>query len=908
MDSRCDSKRKEAKRSLFTESPLTSKQNKLSCDWIMLVGNPEMSDVKVYTEGEQLIPAHKLVFFARCPLIIKDLVEEEDRGKKSNMLLWVEICYEAAFLFLKHIYGGVFNRSEARIVKVLEDLNSLAERYEVRELLELFKKGDYSKEEDANSLQGVDEIVNNSMACEQNAVEEEESRIAKADELIVKVRDISSCEQFKSDQVSPKIMKDRYSYICDEKDDPAGRIEENDPCHRSEVAYISSNDDMRMNSPSVSVLGRSSPDIFQMTGVADSPESVKVIKVKDPRITQELSQDSRESIEYLVSLMEKDSSFHKSSECDPALGEGDKEKSQEQTSVNSHISESPSLVFKNKTFSDFEDTVPPETPALGKVAKFIISSTPVVQQINIFGESNSTINKDEAASNIEVKRKLQSLDKSDLVSPSPKKIRIEGDSDGKNNEKEVVDLTLSDSEEVAEKISLNDSNCSTLPPPVIDTEEFTPSKDAVPLSPAASPCGGYISNVWDDFDYIPDVPKVDFNDSISASQKNLTNKNEEGCSRKKSVDEEKARTNEIPDFGSHLVDDSPDSIILLDETIPEEDVTSPINSAKDSPKEEEKHHSSPTHLIAGSQEKERDITERLLDASLSQINESVFWRDENEPKEGNEGSVSLAPCHTPVRPDLKAVGSKNETPETPLYTKKANVTPLADYSGMKTPMLHKELDRYGIKHLKRNQAKQLLRHIYNELHPVVSDENESKNSDSSSREKDKLPSTKEKDIKGKDIMEKKKITFESLDSSPEDNNSSSDESSGSNSDFVVLEESIHESQFESPVKSQALSHKGPCVDIPTAMKRLIESDADFHKKILLYEPIWLTDIKAGLKAHGAKFNVKQLMDYLDEQCITFRIQQGNNQRRRKKKKTFSLSQPCNQKRKNKQPISSSQPS
>lgn len=34
-------------------------------------------------------------------------------------------------------------------------------------------------------------------------------------------------------------------------------------------------------------------------------------------------------------------------------------------------------------------------------------------------------------------------------------------------------------------------------------------------------------------------------------------------------------------------------------------------------------------------------------------------------------------------------------------------------------MLQKELDKYGIRNLKRHQAKLILRHIYNELHPIV---------------------------------------------------------------------------------------------------------------------------------------------------------------------------------------------
>ncbi|KAF4520649.1 hypothetical protein B566_EDAN007515 [Ephemera danica] len=47
------------------------------------------------------------------------------------------------------------------------------------------------------------------------------------------------------------------------------------------------------------------------------------------------------------------------------------------------------------------------------------------------------------------------------------------------------------------------------------------------------------------------------------------------------------------------------------------------------------------------------------------------------------------------------------------------ITPMADYSIMESPALERELDKYGIRRLRRNQAKLILRHIYNELHPLV---------------------------------------------------------------------------------------------------------------------------------------------------------------------------------------------
>ncbi|XP_076658215.1 uncharacterized protein LOC143362171 isoform X2 [Halictus rubicundus] len=46
-------------------------------------------------------------------------------------------------------------------------------------------------------------------------------------------------------------------------------------------------------------------------------------------------------------------------------------------------------------------------------------------------------------------------------------------------------------------------------------------------------------------------------------------------------------------------------------------------------------------------------------------------------------------------------------------------TPPPDYDSMKTPELHAELHRYGLKLQKRSRAVKLLTYIYNELHPIV---------------------------------------------------------------------------------------------------------------------------------------------------------------------------------------------
>jgi hypothetical protein len=54
-------------------------------------------------------------------------------------------------------------------------------------------------------------------------------------------------------------------------------------------------------------------------------------------------------------------------------------------------------------------------------------------------------------------------------------------------------------------------------------------------------------------------------------------------------------------------------------------------------------------------------------------------------------------------------------------------------------------------------------------------------------------------------------------------------------------------------------------DLATVLHSFITSDSDLYQKVLLYEPIWIEQLHAKLKASGFKFKMKELMDCLDEQ-------------------------------------------
>jgi hypothetical protein len=54
-------------------------------------------------------------------------------------------------------------------------------------------------------------------------------------------------------------------------------------------------------------------------------------------------------------------------------------------------------------------------------------------------------------------------------------------------------------------------------------------------------------------------------------------------------------------------------------------------------------------------------------------------------------------------------------------------------------------------------------------------------------------------------------------------------------------------------------------NLATVVHSFITSDPTLHQKVLMYEPIWIEQLRADLKANNFKFKMNDLMDYLDEQ-------------------------------------------
>ncbi|XP_021915402.1 structure-specific endonuclease subunit SLX4-like isoform X2 [Zootermopsis nevadensis] len=292
---------------------------------------------------------------------------------------------------------------------------------------------------------------------------------------------------------------------------------------------------------------------------------------------------------------------------------------------------------------------------------------------------------------------------------------------------------------------------------------------------------------------------------------------------------------------------------------------------------------------------------------LDNLNKSVFWRDENEP------TLRIAPKQT-AHSDHSNIAEHRTPTRKQMHVKFSDrVTPSADYSAMKTPQLKKELKKYGLKpSLSKRHAKIMLRYIYDQLHPYVSvsdsevDVQESEvelspfKKPGSDTQVPRSPVWKDNNLgtsgssARKNIMRTEVVSHEGCPVTQRRNYASQSDTGSDSDDLLLSQESSSSSaqsvaeeafceELDDLSQGNVSSSQDACssADLATVVHNFITSDPDLHQKVLLYEPIWIEKLHADLKANNFKFKTNQLMEYLDEQCITFRTAQGQRNRQRK---------------------------
>ncbi|XP_012247899.1 reticulocyte-binding protein PFD0110w [Bombus impatiens] len=232
------------------------------------------------------------------------------------------------------------------------------------------------------------------------------------------------------------------------------------------------------------------------------------------------------------------------------------------------------------------------------------------------------------------------------------------------------------------------------------------------------------------------------------------------------------------------------------------------------------------------------------------LSETSLRIDTRHTKNDIPESYNNSQCICNYKEKLKAITSPEIIRD--------SITPPPNYNDMKTSELQMELNKYGLKIQKRKRAVKLLTYIYNELHPTI---NTSKDTESEltiiSSEDDEPPMKK---------TNNKKDDVDCI-----HNYESQLTSFPINADKQLSINTIDEiNQFDEPEFTPVIDNASNIKDM---FLKFLTARTELHNKILAYEPICINSLHSMLKTEGFKCRMSILMDFLDEQCITFYVQE-----------------------------------
>ncbi|XP_032184518.1 structure-specific endonuclease subunit SLX4, partial [Mustela erminea] len=317
---------------------------------------------------------------------------------------------------------------------------------------------------------------------------------------------------------------------------------------------------------------------------------------------------------------------------------------------------------------------------------------------------------------------------------------------------------------------------------------------------------------------------------------------------------------------------------------------------------------------------------------------SALWDDWDG--EDQKSPELLPPAQTPSA-DVAAQNS--EALETPKGANRKNlppkvpITPMPRYSIMETPVLKKELDRFGVRPLPKRQMVLKLKEIFQYTHQTL--ESDSENESQSSQGPPQalhsqthasrtskapratgrarleatsgpLPQRSKGSTKTKGPRHQKKqpggsippmssspvregppdpdgdaqlpASQESVASSVDGSDSSCSSLSSSSCEFGAAFESAEDDEGEE--EGSASQAAVPAAATEEAVRQYIRSRPALYRKVLLYQPFELAELQAELKQHGIRVATQKLLDFLDAHCITFTTAAARKERLRRKRR------------------------
>ncbi|XP_062035716.1 structure-specific endonuclease subunit SLX4 isoform X2 [Lepus europaeus] len=288
---------------------------------------------------------------------------------------------------------------------------------------------------------------------------------------------------------------------------------------------------------------------------------------------------------------------------------------------------------------------------------------------------------------------------------------------------------------------------------------------------------------------------------------------------------------------------------------------------------------------------------------LSFLN-SALWDD----WDGGEKSPEAPPtAQTPGADGAESSGA-SATPGAHRKKKlppKVPITPMPRYSIMETPVLKKELDRFGVRPLPKRQMVLKLKEIFQYTHQTLESDSEDEIPPSQAPREAPCSQTYNAETSepsraggctqleaapgpqhgtqqpsgglpapgrppapeaspGPDGDARLPASQESVATSV-DSSDSSFSSQSSSTEFGAAFESAGEEEDGVSASQAAV----PAGDVEEAVRRYIRSTPALYQKVLLYQPLELAKLQAALRQNGIRVAAGKLLDFLDTHCVTF---------------------------------------
>ncbi|KAM5227750.1 structure-specific endonuclease subunit SLX4 [Ctenodactylus gundi] len=267
---------------------------------------------------------------------------------------------------------------------------------------------------------------------------------------------------------------------------------------------------------------------------------------------------------------------------------------------------------------------------------------------------------------------------------------------------------------------------------------------------------------------------------------------------------------------------------------------------------------------------------------------------------------------------------QSEGPETPKGANRKNtlppkvpITPMPRYSIMETPVLKKELDRFGVRPLPRRQMVLKLKEIFQYTHQTLESSSEDEvqfsqvpqdapcsltlptEADRSSgpgghtqlktvtsprTQRSKRPQHQKKPPPSKSFPSRPPCSEllsgpngdaqlpasqDSMAASVDGTDSSFSSQSSSSCEFGAALESAGEGEEEEVEEVSASQVASRAADAEEAVRRYVRSQPGLFRKVLTYQPLELAELQAELKREGIRVATGKLLDILDAHCVTF---------------------------------------